>query len=211
MGLLSIYEDHMKLLLLLLLTACASTPPSTIKEADQLAVETLKLIEVTALSEKKVAVIVSSLTGFDEKSAARFKKIAANVEVILNSPEYKEAILNHTWKGKKQFVSTTDSNETVYKKITSADWKLEYRLERLSRFSKVIGYTYPNVSWIVINSRKFPFLSDADIACNIAHEYGGHKLGRYNHDMNWSEARDYSTPYGIGYTLEKIYVEKFGQ
>lgn len=201
----------MKLLLLLLLTACASTPPSTIKESNEVVVETLKPIEVTAPSIKQTKVIITSLTGFGEAQAARFKKIAANVEVILNSPEYKEAILNHTWKGQKQFVSTTDSTQQVWDKITSADWKLEYRLERLSRFSKTIGYTYPNVSWIVINGRKFPYMSDADIAANIAHEYGGHKLGRYGHDMNWSEARDYSAPYGIGYTLEKIYVEKFGQ
>jgi len=210
MGPLFIYEDHMKLLLLLLLTACVSTPPSTIKESNEVVVETLQPVVVTAPS-KQTRVLITSLTGFSQTEEARFKKIAANVEVILNSSEYKEAILNHSWKGQKQFVSTTDSNETVYQKITSSDWKLEYRLEKLSRFSKTIGYTYSNVSWIVINARKFPFLSDADIAANIAHEYGGHKLGRYGHDMNWSEARDYSAPYGIGYTLEKIYVEKFGQ
>lgn len=206
--------------MLLFVTSCSTYQiPKTIDEIPDLPVgeviEATKPVEEpkpeVVLPEKKITkVLIKSLQGFSPEQEARFRKIVANVELVLNSEEYHQAILNHSWQGKKQFVDTTDTNEQVWEKLHSKDWELEYRLERLAFYSKVIGYTYPSVTWIAFNSRKWHVLSDAEIADNIFHEYGGHKLGRYGHAMKWNEARDYSAPYGIGYVAEKIYKQKFG-
>lgn len=157
---------------------------------------------------KTVGLHIVSLTGFTKAQEDKFKKIIANCEIILNSNEFKQAILDFTYNGKKQFVSTTDSNEQVLEKLLSKDWPLEYRLE-YRIYGKTIGYTLPSVTWIVIYTKFFNILSDAEIAGNIFHELGGHKVGRYGHDMKWSKPRDYSAPYGIGYVSEKIYHKMF--
>jgi hypothetical protein len=198
-------------LMLLLLVSCA-----TVKSPSEIAIDVLAPIEVVAEKEpveikEATKVQVVSLTGFNATQEARFRKILSNVEKVINSERFKKEVLDHTYQDKKQFVDTTDSNEQVLTKILSKTWAIEYRLEMLSRFSSTVGYTYPNVTWIVLNARKYPLMSDADVANNIIHEYGGHKLGRYGHAQKWNAARDYSTPYGLGNIGEKVYVEMFGK
>lgn len=162
--------------------------------------------------EHIVKINIVSLKGFNSKQEERFKKILINAQAVINSQEFKEGVLNFTYNSKKQFISTTDSNEVVLQKILSKDWTIEYRLEYIAKkpfVALTVGYTYPSVSWIVINSKIFDTYEDADIAGNVFHEYGGHKLGRYGHAQRWSESRDYSAPYGIGYVGEKIYRKMF--
>lgn len=170
-------------------------PPPILPELD---------IELPARSERLVKIEIKSLKGFDSIQELRFRNIVANLNKVVNLKAFETEVKAHTYKGKNYFVDTSDTPEEVFNKITSADWPLEYRLEWIAARS-TIGYTYPNVSWIALNSRKFYSLTDADIAANICHEYGGHKFGRYNHAMKWSESRDYSAPYGLGTICNKLY------
>lgn len=161
--------------------------------------------ELPARSERLIKLEVTSLKGFDGLQETRFRNIVANTEKVVNLKAFEVAVKSHIYKGKNYFVDTTDTPEAVFNKVTSANWKLEYRLEALSILSKTIGYTYPSVTWIAFNSRKWYSLSDAEISANICHEYGGHKFGRYNHSQQWNEARDYSAPYGLGTICKNLY------
>jgi hypothetical protein len=161
-------------------------------------------IEVTAPKDG-VRIVLKSLTGFSPAQAARFERIALQTEKVINSPEFKAAVLGWYHKGKRQFFDTEDSNEKVLENILSADWSLEYRLEFMRPFSSVIGYTYPDVTWIVLNARKYGVLGDGAIAGNICHEAGAHKLGRYVHSYNATPDRPYSVPYGLGWICEDLY------
>jgi len=168
-------------------------PPTTPKET------------LPSRTERLIKVHVKSLQGFNGEQELRFRHIAASVEKIVNLKLFEEMVKAHSYQGKNYFVDSTDTPAQVFEKITSTDWVLEYRLEALNPFSSVIGYTLPTVTWIAFNSRKWYSLSDADIAANICHEFGAHKLGRYNHSAKWNKARDYSVPYAIGTICSKLY------
>lgn len=216
-------KNFLILAFMCIMSSCTLTPVKppaidpVIIESAPVATEVMKPVpsvpaEPVKVDEWIVKVNVKSLTGFNETQSARFKKIAANVQTIINTKEFKDAVLNHSYLGKKQFISTTDSNEKVLQKILSKDWSLIYRLEYIAKkpfVALTVGYTYPSVDWIVINSKIFNTMGDEEIAANIVHEYGGHKFGRYDHDSKWNKARDYSTPYGLGSIAEKIYLKKF--
>lgn len=198
------------LVLILILSGCSHQPAkSPVEIAAPVAIE---ILQPDIVPEHIIKVEIDSLKGFSAAQEIRFKKIASNVQAVINSPAFKEGILNFTYNSKKQFVSTNDTNEQVAQNVLSKDWKLEYKLEYIAKkpfVALTVGYTYPSVTWIVINSKIFDTYDDADIACNIFHEYGGHKLGRYGHDQSYSKSRDYSVPYGIGSLGEKIYRKMF--
>jgi hypothetical protein len=154
-----------------------------------------------------VQILILSLKGFNGVQEMRFRAVSANTEVIINSAEFKDKIIGWKYSNKSQFVSTSDSPAQVYQKIMSKHWALDYKLESLR--SSTVGYTYPDVNWIAINSNKWNKFEDADISGNICHEYGGHKLGRYDHTSSYNSARPYSAPYGIGDTCRELYRKKF--
>lgn len=156
------------------------------------------------LSMSMVRVQVLSLKGFSGEQELRFRHIAAGVERVINLKSFEEMVKAHSYQGKNYFVDTQDTPAQVFAKITSKDWLLEYRIERM-RSNRVIGYTLPSVPWIAFNSKFWYKLDDSEIAANICHEYGGHKFGRYNHSMKWNKARDYSAPYGLGTICKTLY------
>lgn len=174
-------------------------PPNTAPTPGPSEVETLP-----ARTDRLIKLEVISLKGFEGDKELRFRNIVANTQKVVNLKAFEERVKFHTFNGKNYFVDTTDTPVQVYEKVTSEDWKLEYRLEWISA-SSTIGYTYPSVKWIALNSRKWYQLDDAEISANICHEYGGHKFGRYNHAQKWARSRDYSTPYGLGTICEELY------
>jgi hypothetical protein len=159
--------------------------------------------ELPARSERLVEIEVKSLKGFNGEQELRFRHIVVNLKNVVNLKAFEEKIKGHSYLGKNIFVDTTDTPEQVFLKVTSQSWPLEYRLESMR--SSTVGYTLPKVSWIALNSGKWYSLSDADIAANIAHEYAGHKLGRYSHSQKWNRARDFSTPYALGTIVRDLY------
>ena len=63
------------------------------------------------------------------------------------------------------------------------------------RFSKVHGYTYPDVNKIWLNRKYHSGASLCSEASNLAHELS-HKLG-YGHSFKATQSRPYSVPYSI--------------
>lgn len=149
-------------------------------------------------AQAQVKINIIKLTGFNPAQEARYRKVIARTELIINSAEFKIAVSNFLHKGKAQFFDTLDSNQNVLSKVLSKDWDLEYRLEYMRVGSSTIGYTYPDVQWIALNARKYAGLSDKDLSANLCHEMGGHKIGRYEHSSKYNSNRPFSVPYGLG-------------
>lgn len=170
-----------------------------------LALVTFLLILISPPSFPQVDVKVANLSGFSVAEASRFTRIADGVEQIVNSPEFRAMVLEWHYKGAKRFVDTNDTPAEVLKKITSQDWALVYELQSRLWKTSTIGYTKPSWTKIVIYRDKFHNLDDAEIARNICHEYGGHKLGRYGHSSRPTPERPYSVPYGVGFICWKLY------
>lgn len=158
--------------------------------------------------EGKTKITIISLEGFSASQDTRFRRIVKNTEAVINSIAFRTLIEGWYFEGKNQFHMTSDSPKAVYRKIMGSNWELDYRLEWIWKTS-VIGYTRPEVRWIVFNSRKFDSLPDDMIAQNICHEFGGHKLGRYNHEFEPTPERLFSVPYGAGWSCGEIYRELF--
>jgi hypothetical protein len=162
-------------------------------------------VETPAPAEGVFKIEIKELKGFSKVQEARFRKIAEKTEGIVRSEEFKNRVLSFKNRaGVARFHDTPDSNAKVLEKI-NRPWALEYRLEYMRWGTSAIGYTYPDVTWIAINARKFDYLSDAEIAANISHEQGCHKVGGYDHSFRWNEDRDFSVPYGVGSIVEKLY------
>lgn len=158
------------------------------------------------ISPIKTEVVIVYLSGFSPKEEARFKEIVRKTQIVINLPQFQSRVENFTFNGEKRFHFTPDSTIKVFQKITSQRWLLEYKLEWIWAKS-TIGYTMKSVSWIALNSRRFGKMKDSAVAANICHEFGGHKLGSYDHEKQWNPKRDFSVPYGIGTICGELYEE----
>lgn len=68
--------------------------------------------------------------------------------------------------------------------------------------SNVLAYTRPSSLKIWLNSKYFDKHTPAEIAGNLAHEWL-HKLG-FDHEAEFTESREHSIPYAIGYIVRDI-------
>lgn len=140
------------------------------------------------------------------------------VEECINTESFRAWCLNHKANGQRDgkpgFHYTKDSPEEVYKKIMSGaetldpveDGEADIYVELDRSFSwSAIGYTYENTKWQWIYNRFFKGATVAGIAGNLAHEWC-HKIG-YDHEFKWTELREHSVPYAVGYYVES-YSEK---
>lgn len=191
------------LLLLLLFVSCATRtiPPNTAPTPAPTRPHTEVVAAPTVVND--VDIILVSISGFTEDQATRFKTISSNLHKVITDVEFKSSIEGWYWENKNAFVDTSDTPKQVYQKVTGQPWKLEYKLDKMR--SSTVGYTLPSVTWIALNRAKYDRMSDAEVAKNICHEYGGHKLGRYGHSKYNNADRPYSVPYGLGYVCGKIY------
>ncbi len=142
------------------------------------------------------------------------KKILKAVELIKKvvvSDEFRQRVLEHTYKGKKTFVDNLGlSNEEIYRKIIEGsemlvpgkNGKMDVELELYHQNTATIGYTYPNTNRIWINTRYFNRYTPVQVADNLFHEWL-HKLG-FDHALKHSISRNFSVPYAIGYLVEEL-------
>lgn len=150
----------------------------------------------------------------------KIKKAFVILEEVVNSPEFKNLILNFKWNGERKFNNNNNmSNLEIYQKFMSgaeilsptADHKMNYDLtlyRSWNPFSGVYGYTNPDTKRIWINKKFFRKRSytAVDVAANLCHEWV-HKLG-FTHTFNYNSDRPYSVPYGIGYLIEEVAKKK---
>ncbi|MDA8792529.1 hypothetical protein N9N67_04745 [Bacteriovoracaceae bacterium] len=133
---------------------------------------------------------------------------------IINSKQFKQAVLNHQYKDEKVFVQNQDlSNEEIYFSLLdgleildpnrSPDHEIDLKIKKYYKRTSTIGYTYPSSLVVNINLYHYRKMSEAKMAQNLIHEWT-HKLG-YKHDRKRTSRRKYSIPYGVGYIIRDLY------
>jgi hypothetical protein len=156
--------------------------------------------------------IAIAVTGGTEKDRNRVLAAAAVLDMVINSVEFKDAVLSFVHDGKVQFADNQGlTNKQIYDVLMSGQevldpkldytWNIQTQLYE-KRLSKAIGYTYPNVTWVRSNLKFLRRMSLAEIAAHIGHEHC-HKLG-FKHDFKKTKKRPYSVPYGIGSIIEAL-------
>lgn len=129
---------------------------------------------------------------------------------VVNSEELRYRIISFVnKKGKLEFSNNLGlSNLEVYQMIMfgqekltpekNHQWDFEVRFYT-NRFSKVVGYTNPKITYINCNTKFFDKYTPEEVASNFAHEYL-HKLG-FDH----KSALDHdSVPYAVGYMVKEV-------
>jgi hypothetical protein len=133
------------------------------------------------------------------------------IKQVIATDEFKNAILNHKYKGKKTFVDNGGlTNAQIYKKILESSEKLmpkknnsmDVTLVTYHTSANVIGYTLPSVNKVWMNTRYLNKFTPTQVASNLFHEWL-HKLG-FKHDFEKTPERPYSVPYAIGYLVKKF-------
>lgn len=149
-------------------------------------------------------------------NASQEEKIYQTVELIkrvVASDEFKNRILNYTYKGKKTFFDNGGlTNAQVYKKILQGSERMlshgnnnrmDLELELYTDNNAVtIGYTMPSIVKVFMNTKYFNKFKPYQVADNMFHEWL-HKLG-FTHSVEVTAARAHSIPYAVGYIVKSI-------
>lgn len=168
-----------------------------------------------AAGQETLRVDLVRSTGFSPKSMEKLKLALDTIERVLNSDEFRRAVLDFTYDGKKQFALDDGlTNEQVYAKIMAAretyspaaDYvaQLDLNLYTPPWYKKwsVVGYTYPNQPAIYMNWYYFNSFTPQEIAGNVTHEWT-HKIG-FEHDYGHTARRPYSVPYAVGDIVTRL-------
>lgn len=152
------------------------------------------------------------LVNFDDIQEQKVRKAIQIIKKVIASKEFKERILNYEHKGKKGFVDSDGlTNAEVYNRImegaeqmgnTTKNNSMDVELELYHQKTNTIGYTYPNTVRIWMNKKYFSKYTPVKVADNLMHEWM-HKLG-FTHSVHYSEERDHSVPYAVGYLIEEL-------
>ncbi|HLW57741.1 MAG TPA: hypothetical protein VKY27_10170 [Bacteriovoracaceae bacterium] len=153
-----------------------------------------------------------SLTNFSVSQEEKVLRAIEMIKKIIRTKEFKERVYNFTYNGKRQFVDNKGlTNEQIYQiiidgaetLIPEVDNEMDLDLELYtSNFTSTVGYTYPHVLRIWMNTKYFNSYSIAQVAGNVFHEWT-HKLG-FDHASSYSKSRDSSVPYGLGYLMVEL-------
>lgn len=155
----------------------------------------------------------TTLIGFTSRQEKKVKSASRLIRKIVRSEEFRKAVLNHTWNGKKTFADNDGlTNEEIYKKILEGAEKqtdlganntMDLEMELYTDNDSItIGYTYPSIVRIYINRKYFNKFLPYQVADNMMHEWL-HKIG-FNHAVKNTPERQYSVPYAVGYIVKKI-------
>lgn len=152
------------------------------------------------------------MVNFSEAQKEKIMTASDLIERVVASEEFRKAILNYTYNGKKRFHQNRGmSNEKIYQHILEASEKMlkkgknnvmDIELQLYSEETTTIGYTYPNVVRIYMNTKYFEKFTPVQVSDNMVHEWL-HKIG-FDHDVKYSPSRDHSVPYAIGYIVKRL-------
>ncbi len=147
-------------------------------------------------------------------TSAQEKKISdaeRKIKNIVATDAFRNAILNHTYNGKKTFVDNKGlTNAQIYAKIlAAAEIKYPSKNNRMDLGVKLyfdnsttIGWTNPSITYINMNKKYFNKYNASQVSSNMMHEWM-HKLG-FGHAVNYSTKRNYSVPYAIGSIIMRL-------
>lgn len=151
------------------------------------------------------------LQNFSGNQESKVLEAAELIKQVVASDEFKNKILNHKYKGKKTFVDNGGlSNAQIYKKILEGserlnpgiDNKMDLDLMVYSDASNTVGYTYPDVERVWMNSKFLNQNIPAEVTTNMMHEWL-HKIG-FKHEVKATPSRPYSVPYAVGYIVRSL-------
>ncbi len=152
------------------------------------------------------------MVGFSAAQEEKITRAAELIKKVVASTEFKNRIINYYYNGKKAFIDADMTNAQVYKKILEASEKMsnggrnntmDLEIELYGDDgSNTIGYTYPNVVRIFMNTKYFSKFNASQVADNMFHEWL-HKIG-FKHAVDATPSRGHSVPYAIGYLVKSL-------
>jgi hypothetical protein len=151
------------------------------------------------------------LTDFNEPQEQKMFDALERLEIVINSKEFKQRVLDHEYKGKKTFIDNNGlSNLDIYNIIIQGaetlneeiDSEIDLDLTLYFKSNSTVGYTYKNTNRIWVNDKFFKDYTLAKVAKNVSHEWI-HKLG-FGHDKKKTKDRPYSVPYGVGNIIKEM-------
>lgn len=147
-----------------------------------------------------------------ESHKAKIRDAETIIRRVYNSQEFKDAILNHTFNGKKAFNWPNElSNQEIYDHMFGGAEALRptlnYQMDLTivcytNNYVRTIGYTYPNQNKVWANMKYHAGYSAVEVASNSAHEHS-HKMG-FGHSVDWNKERNFTVPYAINTIIEKL-------
>ena len=176
--------------------------------------DSVQLEEITAAGVPQAAFnfdVNVKLDNFDSVQEDKVLQAADLIKKVVATEEFKLAILNHSYQGKKMFVDNGGlTNAEIYKKILEGSEKLrpgtdnemDLELEVFRRSDDTVGYTFPNVIKVWMNAKFLNKHAPYKVTTNMMHEWL-HKLG-FKHSRNRTPSRPYTVPYAIGYLVARI-------
>ncbi|WPU67135.1 hypothetical protein [Peredibacter starrii] len=153
----------------------------------------------------------ADLYNFEVADEDKVHKAFEIIKKVVGSKEFRSRVINFTYQGKKQFVDNKGmSNAEIYQAVLDGredlrpevDHEMDLELELYYSWRSTVGYTTPGALRIYMNTKYFYPYTPAQVAGNVFHEWT-HKLG-FDHDANYSVARDSSVPYALGYLMEEL-------
>jgi len=155
--------------------------------------------------------INAKLFEFERSDEEKVEKAFEIIKKVVATEEFRNRVLNFTYQGKKQFVDNGGkTNAQIYQMLLDGreelkpevDNEMDLELELYYSWRSTVGYTYPDVLRIYMNTKFFDPYTPAEVAGNVFHEWI-HKLG-FDHASSYSVSRDSSVPYAIGYIIEEL-------
>lgn len=153
----------------------------------------------------------ADLYNFGVEDEEKVHKAFEIIKQVVGSKEFRSRVINFTYQGKKQFVDNKGmTNAQIYQAVLDGredlkpevDHQMDLELELYYSWRSTVGYTTPGALRIYMNTKYFYPYTASQVAGNVFHEWT-HKLG-FDHDANYSVARDSSVPYALGYLMEEL-------
>jgi hypothetical protein len=168
---------------------------------------------------------VTDRQSFSTEQNQKLDQAITVLDQVLNSAEFREAVLNFSHNGVPGFVNNNGlSNLEIYHQLMDAaekfpvqhpadqvaDMKLSIYFPPFWKpYSRAVAFTSPSDPWLHIYNRYYNDAKISDIANTVIHEWT-HKMG-FDHDFNPTPDRPYSVPYGIGGIIKKLAAQYVGQ
>lgn len=141
----------------------------------------------------------------------KFDKAIEIIKKVVATEEFRDQVINYTYGGKKTYVDNGGfTNAEIYQMILDGAETLkpvknntmDMDVELYYAATSTVGYTYPNVTKIWVNTKYFNTNTVTSVAANLMHEWL-HKLG-FKHASSYSVSRDSTVPYAIGRMVGSI-------
>ena len=127
-------------------------------------------------------VSIGKATGYSALEKQKLDRGMVKLAQVLNSREFKDAVLGHTFQGKPGFASDSRTPAEVYAVIRAAkenftsaadgEVDLNVELKSLSWFQRgVVGYTTPSSDTVTTNRRFYSGFDETDIAGHLGMVY----------------------------------------